>query len=271
MTLIVDCPACTRKLRVPDDLLGMKVKCPSCMTMFTASESPAPEPAAVPPAPSAPAPSAPASSEPAASAPAPAPASPSDEPASAPSSATSSLASNKICPGCRESIPIEARRCRHCGETFGSEDDADDQRPGRRFGQGVRRDSEPHRGTMVLVFGILSIVLGMMWFLSPIALPMGIAAWIMGNKDLQKMRNNQMDPQGMGTTQAGWICGIIGTIISGLFSMCCVGYFGFIVWAVNQTPKPMAAPPPPRQPAPRNFRVPFDGVPLRLPDYFGRR
>ena len=34
LTEIVQCPQCVRKLRVPDDLLGKKVKCPTCGTTF---------------------------------------------------------------------------------------------------------------------------------------------------------------------------------------------------------------------------------------------
>ncbi|MGB7768587.1 MAG: DUF4190 domain-containing protein [Verrucomicrobiia bacterium] len=63
---------------------------------------------------------------------------------------------------------------------------------------------KPHRGTLVLVFGILSLV---------ICAPLGIAAWIMGSGDLKEMDAGTMDPSGRGTTQAGKICGIIGTIL----------------------------------------------------------
>jgi hypothetical protein len=37
MPEIIACPDCGRKLRVPDDLLGRKVKCPGCGVNFTAS------------------------------------------------------------------------------------------------------------------------------------------------------------------------------------------------------------------------------------------
>src|SRR5262249_1265968 len=37
MPTIVECPSCNRKLRVPDDLIGQMVKCPTCATTFTAS------------------------------------------------------------------------------------------------------------------------------------------------------------------------------------------------------------------------------------------
>ncbi len=37
MPEIVTCPECDRKLRVPDNLIGKKVKCPGCSVMFTAA------------------------------------------------------------------------------------------------------------------------------------------------------------------------------------------------------------------------------------------
>ena len=43
--------------------------------------------------------------------------------------------------------------------------------------------------------------------------PLGIAAWVMGSGDLKQMDAGAMDPSGRGNTQAGKICGIIGTIL----------------------------------------------------------
>src|SRR5262245_744485 len=34
MPIIANCPECDRKMRVPDDLLGKRVKCPACGTIF---------------------------------------------------------------------------------------------------------------------------------------------------------------------------------------------------------------------------------------------
>jgi len=62
---------------------------------------------------------------------------------------------------------------------------------------------EPHRGTLILVLGILSIVLCQIC---------GPFAWLMGNADLKKIDAGTMDPEGRQTTQAGKICGIIGTV-----------------------------------------------------------
>jgi len=44
----IHCPSCGRELRVPDELIGKKVKCPACATTFTASVA---GPEAAPPSP----------------------------------------------------------------------------------------------------------------------------------------------------------------------------------------------------------------------------
>lgn len=63
---------------------------------------------------------------------------------------------------------------------------------------------EPHRGTTILILGILSIVC---------CAPIGIAALLMGNADLQKMKAGQMDRSGESTTNIGKILGIVGLVI----------------------------------------------------------
>lgn len=63
---------------------------------------------------------------------------------------------------------------------------------------------EPHRGTTVLVLGILGLVVCQIC---------GIIAWVMANKDIPKMEAGTMDPEGLGQTKAGKICGIISVII----------------------------------------------------------
>jgi predicted Zn finger-like uncharacterized protein len=52
MPIYVDCPSCSRQLRVPENLLGRDVKCPSCGSTFVAAEAePAPAPSPPPPPP----------------------------------------------------------------------------------------------------------------------------------------------------------------------------------------------------------------------------
>ncbi len=64
---------------------------------------------------------------------------------------------------------------------------------------------KPHRGTLVLVLGILGIVCCFIC---------GIVAWVLGNTDLREMDAGRMDPEGRGLTQAGKICGIIGIVLA---------------------------------------------------------
>lgn len=59
---------------------------------------------------------------------------------------------------------------------------------------------KPHRGTLILVLGILSLV---------ICQPIGIFTWIMGNSDLKEMDAGTMDPTGRSLTNAGRIIGIV--------------------------------------------------------------
>ncbi len=63
---------------------------------------------------------------------------------------------------------------------------------------------QPHRGTMILVLGILGIVC------CPF---LGIAAIVMGSGDLKAMAEGRMDRGGEGLTNAGRICGIIGLVL----------------------------------------------------------
>jgi hypothetical protein len=76
---------------------------------------------------------------------------------------------------------------------------------------------KPHRGTLILVFGILGLV---------ICGPLGIAAWIMGNGDLKEMDAGLMDPSGRGLTTGGRICGIIATILMILGVLIMIAIFG---------------------------------------------
>lgn len=64
--------------------------------------------------------------------------------------------------------------------------------------------SRPHRGGTILTLGLLGILCCAI--LAPIA-------WVMGRGDIQAMDRGEMDPSGRGTTQAGMIMGIIGTVL----------------------------------------------------------
>ena len=62
----------------------------------------------------------------------------------------------------------------------------------------------PHRGVVILVFGILGLVFCQLF---------GVAAWVMGNQDLREMDAGWMDSSGRDLTNAGRICGMIATAL----------------------------------------------------------
>ena len=78
----------------------------------------------------------------------------------------------------------------------------------------------PHRGVMILVFGILSLVICFIF---------GIVAWVMGNADLREMDAGQMDPEGRGLTQAGKILGIVGVCLTALGVVITILYLIFAI------------------------------------------
>jgi len=288
MPIIVACPSCNGQLRVADDLIGRKVRCPACNTTFDAEsppvpaadlpEDPDPAPAwnnlnlelssdptdgpgngLLPPARNGP--SVPIGAveidmgrnEPAAGPPAPdeyplqrdqrRPRRRDDDEQSCPACGEHMHANDTRCPACGERVPEKRRR-------RSRRDDDDDDYPRRRP---MRRDWEPHRGGMILTFGIISaasITFAMCYGLTtPIGIGFGLAAWIMGSRDLKKIRAGMMDPEGEGNTQAGWICGIIGVCLNTVAMLACGGFIWFIFYMQAETAKqfrnaPNMGPPP---------------------------
>jgi hypothetical protein len=241
MAELVTCASCGKLLRIPDELVGKKVKCPGCGTAFDAL----PPPPAPPPAP-------PAAQEETVNLPLrlslddDAPPSQSTPPTATPQSVSPSPApaptpvadeeDSRPCPHCGERVRKMLRRCPYCEEPLGStrrvrdvEDEDEDERPYRRRRRFVRYDGEPHRGPMVLVFGIISVVFSVFsccgapgMLAGVVALGLGIPAWVIGRRDLRRIREGQMDPAGEGQTQAGMICGIVGTCIAGTLMLIAV-------------------------------------------------
>jgi hypothetical protein len=64
---------------------------------------------------------------------------------------------------------------------------------------------EPHRGQLMMILGILSIVV--------LQIILGPITWVMANGDLRKMNAGVMDPAGRDNTKLGKTCAIIGTVI----------------------------------------------------------
>lgn len=71
---------------------------------------------------------------------------------------------------------------------------------------------EESQATTILVLGILSLICS--------CLPLGIAAWIMGNRELQAIDSGRRNPENRGTANAGRIIGIVATVL---------GLIGFII------------------------------------------
>jgi hypothetical protein len=219
MAISEHCPACGEKVQVPEELVGGSVQCPACQQRFD-SKAPARPP----------------------------------EAADAISAAVPAAQRLEPCPGCGALIAYDANRCGYCGAELEYEDD---ERPWEDPGTAVRRDCEPHRGGLILTMGIASVVgpsLGVLLFCCPYVAPffavaglgLGITAWVMGRRDLKKIDSKVMDPGGRSQTQAGWICGIIGTILSGLALLALIALASFLgVIFYTMSGKPATATPVP--------------------------
>jgi hypothetical protein len=136
-----------------------------------------------------------------------------------PEAGTEETAAARNCPTCGQRVHQDASRCRFCGEALADEDDRPWQ--SRRGGR-LRRDCEPHRGSLILMLGSLSLV-GLT--LPPVGLALGVAAWLMALSDLRQMRECTMDPEGRVLTRSGMNCGMIGTILNGIIVTGCGSLF----------------------------------------------
>jgi predicted Zn finger-like uncharacterized protein len=198
MSQLVSCPECKKHLQVPDDLLGKKVQCPECKHTFTA-RSPEEE---------------------------------QEERKSKTSTTASTPPISKAPEWDKKSSSSSGKsgkkRSRRDEDDDEDEDeDDDDDRPSRRRKR--RRSSArggnyvPHRGGMILAFGLIGLIGG---FVIGFPFIFGIVAWVMGNTDLAEMRAGRMDPEGEGMTQAGRIMGMIATILAIVSILAFCGIFG---------------------------------------------
>lgn len=247
MPFVVHCPTCSGPLRVSDDLAGRKVRCPSCSGVF---DAPAADPQ--PSKPDGPVDTVPV--EPwrmidlSLDVPSSVPEAPlAHQPVGAveigqerqqPPPPPEEL---RHCPGCDRLLSAAAKRCPTCGESLATAPRDRRDEP-RDIGPPVRRDAEPHRGSAILIMGVMSVAV--MFFGCPLLVPwmvgivLGILAWVMGSADLAKMRRGVMDSEGKSNTQAGWVCGIIGTFMNTVLLLTCGTVIGLAVWADTQQSQP---------------------------------
>jgi hypothetical protein len=269
MPSVVACPSCAGKLRLPDELRGRQVRCPACHTVFDPA-APLPPVADAPGSPlqlSLDDPDTPASApsvvpkglgfgfvdldlspdaprEPASVPPPPPiadpPAQREPHPSGSPSAPRRPARLDdeqdlRECPTCGRHIHRDSTRCYHCGQRLPS-------RPRIVYDEPERRDWEPERGGLVLVLGVLSLVC--LAICGPVGLALGLTAWVLGHGDLRKMKARQMDPAGHGTTQGGYVCGIIGTALNTLWTLGCAGFLSFIWYDASHPPTTRPVRPP---------------------------
>jgi hypothetical protein len=97
------------------------------------------------------------------------------------------------CQYCGSELTANLNACSNCGKTV----------PGTENATPVYH--EAGRGVMILILGIISLV-----SLGPI---LGIPAWVMGYKDLKKIKAGIIAASEKSMTQAGMILGIISTVL----------------------------------------------------------
>jgi hypothetical protein len=153
----------------------------------------------------------------------------------------------KTCPRCGKHVHRDARICYGCAERFDEDQNGRGRFEARLETERARRDTRAHRGTLILVLGILSIVVVPLYWCSPVAVILGLCAWVMGHNDRRAIAAKEMDPEGKSTTTAGWVCGMIGTALGVLELLSCLVLVGLMVHAsYQQSPnaRPIGAPPP---------------------------
>jgi phage FluMu protein Com len=210
MSQLIACPECSKHLQVPENLIGKKVQCPECKHTFTATVAEveiAPARKSVKPRP----------------------------PAESKTPAWDKKKRNDD--DYEDDTPPRRRKRREDDDDEDDRDDRDD-RPRRRRAPRYA----PHRGGMILAFGIIGLVGG---FIAGLPAIFGLIAWIMGNTDLNEMRAGRMDPEGESSTNVGRILGmvtvaltVVGLLIGCVFFCLFFGLIGAAAKANNNFPPP---------------------------------
>ncbi len=241
------CPSCRAKLRISDEYAGQQARCPVCQTIYAVPEASSPSPpinveemaAVAPPADEVPALVAPPAQDdlpdpvateqvselPAASD---SPSTPLPEPTDphqwflrtpegpiygpvAPDVFERWVQEGRVTPDC--AISAGDHRWRAAAELFPSLTNPIPVPVMPIKAESWRAGERPHRGPLILILGILSII-------TTCPIP-GIMAWVMGSADLADMQAGRMDASGQGATQAGRFLGmafsmvyIVGAVIA---------------------------------------------------------
>jgi hypothetical protein len=107
-----------------------------------------------------------------------------------------------------------------------------DERPWERLGRG-RLDAGPHRGVLLRVLAVASVVCGLLsWCLVVpclVGLPLAVATFVMAREDMRLMRAGLVDRGGYGLTHAAWDRSIDGLCLNGPALTCLVLLIAHIV------------------------------------------
>jgi hypothetical protein len=230
MPTVIDCPHCRRNLTLPDDALSRSVQCPGCGGTFLAARSGAEATAdqvprvilevdevVAPPIPGVPPP--------------PRGLVPVLLSSSQEGSSEGDVAMER-CGRCGARISRALEHCISCGANLRRPD----EKPWERDGAPPRRDCEPHRGSLILTLGRVSLCLAVPGLLGVAFLPfalaslvgggLGLTVSLMARDDLEQMRRKVMDPDGEQSTLTGQTCssiglviGIVGLLLAGLLRL----------------------------------------------------
>ena len=135
-----------------------------------------------------------------------------------------------VCPGCRNVLRVpdehagKQARCPECqlvsqiplvavdGQPLHAEPPVVPQPTENPYGGSMipatgNMPFQPHRGTQLLIWGIVSLCCCNL---------LGLVPLLMANADLAAMDRGEMDPSGRGITQAARVLGIVALVIFGL-------------------------------------------------------
>jgi hypothetical protein len=210
----IRCLHCDVPLRLPEHFIGKEVRCPSCQKAFTArlpATAPAPR-----------------------TKPEPEPERDEDRPSARKRPPDEDDRPSRRRPRDDDDDDRPSRR-----EPRDDDDDDDYPRSRRpRYDRPSRSYAKGDRGGVIMALGIISLVFVLVSCVGAaivgivpigvVGIGTGVAAWLLGRKDLAEIRNGERDPSGQGMVNAGWICGIIGTIINGIIVLIQCGFIALI-------------------------------------------
>jgi DNA-directed RNA polymerase subunit RPC12/RpoP len=205
----VTCPTCGSKVLTADPVLGRHVRCFGCGSRFLATPDP-------------PAPERQDDRRP------PPTRQNADDTPALPQFAGDDEGDEEewpYCPGCGRQVSWEETVCPYCDEEF--EEELPPIRPLHLdVALPIRRDGEPHRGRLLFTLGAVSAITGALsactlGYLAVVSVPLGVTVWALASRDLRRMADGSVDPQGHARTRhartAAWSGIAFGVLFAGVY------------------------------------------------------